>query len=96
PAQPSRPLSPSEARVAAVWADHLRGGAPGPDTNFFELGGDSMLALQILNRLQDDFGVALQLGVFLSNPTIANLARTIDAAGDPLCSTPSLHEYELK
>ena len=45
---------------------------------FFDLGGDSLLATQVINCLCDTFGLELPLNSIFEFPTIANLARHID------------------
>jgi amino acid adenylation domain-containing protein len=83
-----RPRTPLEEVVAATWDAVLRAerGAErgseriGLHDSFFEHGGHSLKAVQILSRLRDALGIALPLQDFLAEPTIEGLARRIDAA----------------
>ncbi|NEA25343.1 acyl carrier protein, partial [Actinomadura bangladeshensis] len=59
--------------VAAVLG-HANRDAIGPEDSFFELGLDSLTALQIRNRLTDAIGLRLPVRVFYSNPTSTMLA----------------------
>jgi acyl transferase domain-containing protein len=47
--------------------------------NFFEMGGSSLLAVQLISRLRDAFQQQIPLGVLFSNPTAAALAEVIRA-----------------
>ena len=46
--------------------------------NFFELGGHSLLAAQLIRLIKQDFDVTIDLGLFFSASTIAELAIVID------------------
>ncbi|MCP4655225.1 MAG: amino acid adenylation domain-containing protein, partial [bacterium] len=59
----------------------------GVDDDFFELGGDSLLATQVVSRLRDAFGVEISLEDFLEGRTVAGLARQI-APREPMVHTP--------
>ena len=70
------------------------------DDDFFELGGDSLIAVQVASRVRRAFGVELPLAAFFAGrPTIAALARTIlqrqiaDASAHELSAmVQSVHE----
>ncbi|MDQ8728115.1 amino acid adenylation domain-containing protein, partial [Bradyrhizobium sp. LHD-71] len=44
------PRTPTEAALAAIWADLLQQPTIGVTDNFFELGGDSIVSLQMVSR----------------------------------------------
>ena len=46
------PATPAEIALAAIWSDVLRMPEIGIDENYFELGGDSILSIQICSRTQ--------------------------------------------
>jgi len=68
-----------EAGVAAIWRDVLHVDRVGGHDSFFELGGHSLLAPQVLARLSGDFGVELPLARLLEAPTVAQVARAVEA-----------------
>jgi amino acid adenylation domain-containing protein len=72
------PRTTTEIRVAAVWADALRIESPGVDDDFFDVGGDSLKAAQIVTALHSEFRVDLAMRHLFERPTIAGLAETVD------------------
>lgn len=74
------PATPTEAALCQLVADVLGlETLPDPDADFFNLGGDSLLAVHLLLRVQERFGFDPGLGVLFEHPTIATLAAAIDA-----------------
>ncbi|MEO8223738.1 MAG: amino acid adenylation domain-containing protein, partial [Gammaproteobacteria bacterium] len=74
------PRTDTEREVAALWSALLGRADIGIDDNFFALGGHSLLAARLLTRIRSGLGVALELRVLFDTPTVAGLARAIDAA----------------
>ncbi|GAA4997399.1 non-ribosomal peptide synthetase [Actinopolymorpha pittospori] len=74
------PQGPLEEAVAAVWTDLLSHVRVGRNQNFFAIGGDSLLATRLLERLRHRFGGTLSLRDFFAEPTVSAVARQI--AGD--------------
>ncbi len=63
--------------LAGIWSDTL-GTAPVSDTqNFFECGGNSLLASQVVFQIQRKFDISFSLSQFLQNPTISATEREI-------------------
>ena len=73
------PRTPTEGAVAAVWRDVLRRSQIGVDDNFFDMGGHSVQAAQIMTRLRLVFPLDLPLRLLFQSPTIEDLAAAIDA-----------------
>ncbi len=55
------PSTPEEQILAAVWAEILGLDAIGIDDDFFELGGDSLLAVRITVRAREALGREIDL-----------------------------------
>ncbi len=55
------PQTELEQQIAAIWAEVLRLPQVGLDDNFFEVGGHSLLAIQITSRVQSELGLEVPL-----------------------------------
>src|SRR4029079_16221157 len=71
------PRSGVEEMLATMWSDVL-GVRAGVNDNFFELGGHSCLATQVMSRVREAFGIEIALRSLFEQPTIGELAETID------------------
>ncbi|WP_335871249.1 type I polyketide synthase [Bacillus sp. 2205SS5-2] len=67
-----------EGRVGVIWEELF--GIESIDVNddFFEIGGHSLLAIQLFNRIQEEFDVELQIEDMFDNPTISGLAKQVE------------------
>jgi non-ribosomal peptide synthetase component F/acyl carrier protein len=77
-----------EPALAAIWAEVLDVEHVDLEDDFFELGGTSLLAMQIVARASDAFGVEVALDALFEAPTVAGLARQIDGA-QPAAGRPA-------
>jgi acyl carrier protein len=66
-----------EEKVAEIYRDVLGAGTPGPNDNFFDLGGDSIRATQVINRVRALFEVNLSIATVFRKATVAELAAEI-------------------
>ncbi|HVN34259.1 MAG TPA: non-ribosomal peptide synthetase [Casimicrobiaceae bacterium] len=73
------PATPLEALVADIWRQVLKAAAIGVHDDFFQLGGDSILAARILARVRQSTNVEVSFLVFQDAPTVAGMASAIDA-----------------
>ena len=71
------PRNDIEESVAALMGTLLRVEAVGIHDSFFDLGGDSLLASNLISRLNDAFAVELSLRAVFESPTAATLAVAI-------------------
>jgi len=81
PARPlhAPPTTRSEHLLFALWSEILAASNLGIDDNFFDLGGNSIAAVQIAARVRAETGVDLPISQFLIDPTIRSLALTLTA-----------------
>jgi hypothetical protein len=75
------PAEGLESQVAAIWKDVLGVGRVGVDTNFFDLGGHSLLLLRIHSRLKRELHTNLSVVDLFLHPTVRTLARAIASDG---------------
>jgi acyl transferase domain-containing protein/acyl carrier protein len=71
------PRNELEAAMAALWEELFGLQRVGVDENFFELGGNSLLGIQLISRVRKDFQVELPLSALFEAPTTAGLAAAI-------------------
>lgn len=78
----SRPPSwtPTEARLVDIWRSLFGRNDVTPKHSFFELGGQSLLATELIMRVRETFQVELPMSRLFTSPTIAALAGLIDAS----------------
>jgi acyl carrier protein len=72
--------NPDEQIVAQVWAEVLGCDRIGIHDQFFDLGGHSLAATQIVARLRQAFGVEIQLCEVFGMATVASLTARIQQA----------------
>jgi len=77
---PVKARNATEEILSGIWAGLLHTPAPGVHDDFFRLGGNSLLAVQVLSRVRQTLGVELPLRAMFDEPTLGGLARRIDAA----------------
>lgn len=71
------PRTPVEESLAKMWAEVLGVKRVGINDHFFRLGGDSILATQLVARAREAFNVDLSLVGFFESPTVAGQALMI-------------------
>jgi thioesterase domain-containing protein len=72
---PSRAPSDLEVRMAAVWEGVLNVRPVRLDDNFFDLGGHSMLAVELFAAIERTIGPRLPLASIFEAPTVEQLAE---------------------
>ena len=81
PAARTPPSTPLEGLVADIWRQVLKAEEIGIHDDFFQLGGDSILATRILARVRQSTNVEVSFLVFQDAPTVAGMANAIEAEG---------------
>src|ERR1700750_108284 len=72
-------LSPTEVTVAEIWSELFEQNDILPEDDFFELGGDSLLAVWLMEAIAERTGRELPLSLLLEGATIRQLASAIDS-----------------
>lgn len=82
------PRDALELQLAQIWEELLDRRPIGVNENFFELGGDSLLAMSLLVQIAQQTGYNLPVGGILQAPTIERLAATLRQESDPADWSP--------
>ena len=76
------PHDATEAKLLATWTSVLGRHSIGTGDDFFDLGGDSLGALELVAAMEAEFGIELAPGILVRAPTIEKLARYIATERD--------------
>ena len=82
PNESAAPRGAVEETLTAIWREVLGDSRIGVEDNFFDLGGDSILSLQIAGRARRR-GLSLSPKLIFEHQTIAQLARQVEPASGP-------------
>ncbi|MFE6852018.1 thioesterase domain-containing protein, partial [Streptomyces sp. NPDC057674] len=75
------PRDAVERRLAEIWAEFFGVTEIGVTASFFDLGGDSLLAVRLMARIARGLGRSLPLSTLFARPTIELLAQAVREAG---------------
>ncbi|MEZ5935879.1 MAG: AMP-binding protein [Alphaproteobacteria bacterium] len=76
------PRNDVERRLAEIWCAELGLDTVGVTSNFFDVGGDSLSATNVLMEIETAWGRTLSTDVFLQQPTIETLALVISGEAE--------------
>ena len=76
------PRTKTEIEIAAIFAATLGVERVGLRDNFFDLGGDSLLATAALARIRETTGAELPLIAFLENPTVSGICDRLERTSE--------------
>lgn len=82
------PQTELEHQLAELWAKLLRMDAVSIRDNFFDLGGTSLLAVQLFSQIEQIFGKTLPLTTLLEAPTVEQLAGKLQQTEELAPWTP--------
>jgi len=71
------PAGEIEEAIALVWRDVFGIEQIGRDDDFFNIGGNSLVAIQVVSRLRKELDVDLPMSGLFEHPTISSLAATV-------------------
>ncbi|MCB0644057.1 MAG: hypothetical protein KDC44_20570, partial [Phaeodactylibacter sp.] len=72
------PEGRTQERVTVLWQGYLGQQQIGVEDDFFELGGDSLKAMSILNAVNQEFDCEIPIQDLYGNPTIKNMSAKIE------------------
>jgi amino acid adenylation domain-containing protein len=92
------PQSATERIVAEIWQSALNVERVGIHDNFFDLGGHSLLIVQVHSRLQEAFNRTIPIAEMFTSPTVSTLAAYLSQADSIQAAPPQALEQaeELK
>jgi thioesterase domain-containing protein len=79
PERPGEPIQAEEKLLVGIWRDLLHLPAVGIDDNFFEIGGHSLLAAQLIAQVQSATGRKIAVSAVFRAPTIRAFAQLLSA-----------------
>ena len=74
------PESLTEKKLANIWEKYLQLDKIGKTDDFFECGGDSLLAISMISEIEEAFGVQISIKDIMENSVLENLAKCIENA----------------
>ncbi|MBE9169068.1 amino acid adenylation domain-containing protein [Pleurocapsales cyanobacterium LEGE 06147] len=74
------PRTSVEKQLAKIWSQVLQVEPIGIHDNFFDLGGNSLLAIQLVHKTREAFQKELPMVALFDAPTIAELSKFIDTS----------------
>lgn len=74
------PSNAIEIELAQIWSEVLGIQSIGTSDNFFDLGGNSLLAVRLFTQIEKKFGQKLPLATLFQSPTIEQLANLLSQA----------------
>jgi acyl carrier protein len=78
PGKTAAPVTAREKEMTALWERNLDRRSIGLDQDYFELGGDSLSAVNLLAAIEKQLGQKLKLSVLLDHSTIADLLAALE------------------
>jgi thioesterase domain-containing protein/acyl carrier protein len=72
------PRNALERELSKIWEEVLDIDSIGVNKNFFELGGYSLQAIQLLNGVENVFGIKLPVATIFQYPTVESMALVIE------------------
>ena len=76
------PASELEESIALAWQEHLGVARVGRDDKFFELGGNSLLALRIVSRLRKTLGMEIPIVAIFEGVSVRGMAEILSSQGN--------------
>jgi amino acid adenylation domain-containing protein/thioester reductase-like protein len=80
PIERQPPVGPVETMLVPIWKDILKVPHLGVSDNFFEVGGYSLLATQLMSRIRTELRTDIPLSAIFEAPTIRELARVLEGS----------------
>jgi aspartate racemase len=76
----AKPSDEVEARVLAIWKEMLALDSLGTKDNFYSVGGHSLMAIRLVDRLNTELGRELSVNEFFAHPTVEGVSSLLRSA----------------
>ncbi|WP_460200564.1 thioesterase domain-containing protein [Scytonema sp. NUACC21] len=90
------PRNSLEELLATIWTEVFQSERIGIHDDFFELGGNSFLALQLISKINQKLGTNVSLSILFQHPTLAEIANFITKNIDASLKTTYLVPIRVK
>ncbi|MBV8856839.1 MAG: non-ribosomal peptide synthetase, partial [Acidobacteria bacterium] len=90
------PRNSVETLLSGIWGEVLGVERVGVEDNFFDLGGHSLLVMQVVSRVRTAFAVELPPRRFFESPTVAAMAAALVACEERPGQTEKVARLRLK
>ena len=88
--------SATEEKLYNIWSEILRTKDIGRNDSFFESGGNSLLAISLMNKITLEFGISISFRDLIIHSSIADLGKYIDEnSSDSESSAELVHLTDL-
>ncbi|WP_150273107.1 non-ribosomal peptide synthetase [Paenibacillus tepidiphilus] len=84
--------SDKEKKVKQIWEAVLGAGNIGVNDNFFDIGGHSLLVLQVYYQIRESFGTSLTVVDMFKYPTIRSLCEVLEEASGSFAEVAAVSE----
>jgi acyl transferase domain-containing protein len=81
-----------ERELSEIWQRHLGVESVGLHENFFELGGNSLIGLKVVNEVKRRFGTDMPVVALFENPTLGAMARLLTRKQEPATAATAAHD----
>ena len=81
------PATPAEKEMAEIWQELLNSARVGTHDNFFDLGGHSLLVVQLQSKIRQRFKREISLVELFQRPTVAAIAPLLESD----CAAQTVH-----
>ena len=78
------PCNSTELKLVRIWSEILGTESIGTEDNFFEIGGQSLLAIKLFTKIEQEFDKTLPLTTLFQAPTIKQLAAILQESAESL------------
>jgi polyketide synthase PksJ len=71
-------MTEMQRKIYCIWSSVLRKGKFSVTDNFFNIGGNSLLAVTVMSEIESAFNIDLELKSFFDSPTVEHLAEVVE------------------